>query len=362
MEPSATPSVVIDLATVKRNIARLAEYGRAHRIGIRPQTKTHKSVEIARLQMSAGAVGLTVAKLGEAGIMAQAADDIFIAYPALDAHRTSRIAALARDRKIRVGIDSAAAAEAIGRAANEAGVTVGVLVDLDVGFHRTGVQSARSALELAASVSKQKGLRFDGVMCFPGQIKEPADRQSQALASIAQVIQDAVDEIRKAGFDVQIVSGGSSPSAFQSHAIPALTEIRPGTYVYNDMNMVSGGFCEVADCAARVACTVVSDAVPEKFVIDAGSKTLTSDRRMIDPESAGFGHVVEYPQARIVRLSEEHGEVDASACDRRPRLGERVHVIPNHICPCINLHDTAWLRLEDGALRPLPIDARGMVQ
>ena len=140
--------------------------------------------------------------------------------------------------------------------------------------------------------------------------------------------------------------------------VPAYTEIRPGTNVYNDMSLVSGGFCSLDDCAVRpVACTVVSDAVPGKAVIDAGSKTLTSDRRMISPDTAGFGHVVEYPQAKIVRLSEEHGELDLSACDRRPKLGERVHVIPNHICPCINLHDQVYLRLPDGELE---VDAPSM--
>ena len=140
--------------------------------------------------------------------------------------------------------------------------------------------------------------------------------------------------------------------------MPQLTEIRPGTYVYNDMNTVSGGYCTLDDCAARIVCTVVSDAVPGKFVIDAGSKTLTQDRNALGPD-AGFGHIVECPGGKIVRLTEEHGEVDASACERRPRLGERVHVIPNHICPCVNLQDVVWLRGGDGALESISVDARG---
>jgi D-serine deaminase-like pyridoxal phosphate-dependent protein len=135
--------------------------------------------------------------------------------------------------------------------------------------------------------------------------------------------------------------------------------MRPGTYIYNDMSMVSCGQAELADCAARVVCTVVSTAVPGKFVLDAGSKTLTQDRRSKDPETAGFGHIVEYPSAVIARLTEEHGEVDARRCERRPNLGERVHVIPNHICPCVNLHTMVWCRDEAGAPEPMPVDARG---
>jgi D-serine deaminase-like pyridoxal phosphate-dependent protein len=126
------------------------------------------------------------------------------------------------------------------------------------------------------------------------------------------------------------------------------------------MSTVSVGYVRLDDCAARLTCTVISTAVPGKFVIDAGSKSLTNDRRTVDPDTAGFGHVVEYPQATIVRLSEEHGEVDATRCDgRRPKIGERVHVIPNHICPCVNLQSMTWLRHDKGELEPLPIDARG---
>ena len=137
-----------------------------------------------------------------------------------------------------------------------------------------------------------------------------------------------------------------------------LTEIRPGTYVFNDMNTVRGGFCALGDVAAGIVCTVVSTAVPGKAVLDGGTKTFTSDRNAKDPES-GHGHVVEFPEAKVVRLSEEHGELDVAACPRPPRVGERVTVIPNHVCPCVNLQDRTWLRHADGVVEPLPVDARG---
>jgi D-serine deaminase-like pyridoxal phosphate-dependent protein len=155
------------------------------------------------------------------------------------------------------------------------------------------------------------------------------------------------------------VSGGSTPTAFTSHLVTSLTEMRPGTYVYNDMNTVHAGYCELDDCAARIVCTVVSDAVPGQVIIDAGGKTLTYDKCGPAPAS-GHGYIVEYPRAKITKLSEEHGQVDVSACDRAPRVGERVTVIPNHVCPCVNLQDAVWwVENGDGKAEPMPVDARG---
>src|SRR5205807_8814909 len=167
-----------------------------------------------------------------------------------------------------------------------------------------------------------------------------------------------IDALSRAGLQTSIVSGGSTPTAYSSHLVPEMTEIRPGTYIYSDWNCAATGKFAVEDCAAQLICTVVSDAVPNKVVIDAGSKALTSDRLGSDPERGGFGHLPDYPEARIVRLSEEHGEVDISRVPRRPALGERVRVIPNHICPAVNLQDRVWLRGEDGSVTALPVDAR----
>jgi D-serine deaminase-like pyridoxal phosphate-dependent protein len=356
-----TPALIIDLPTVKRNVAKLAAYGREKKLGIRPHTKTHKSIRMAKLQLDAGAVGLTAAKVGEAITMAQAAQDIFIAYPALDPWRREHLANLARTHHVRVGLDSKEAGDMIGAAASAAGVTIGILVDLDVGFHRTGVQTPAEALALAQHVTKTRGLRLDGIMFFPGHLKQsPAELERDWFPGIHKMLVETLDLWRKSGLEAKVISGGSSPTAYLSHHMPALTEIRPGTYIYNDMNMVSCGYATLDDCAARLTCTVVSNAVPGKFVIDAGSKSLTNDRRAMDPETAGHGHVIEYPGAKICRLSEEHGEVKLPEGANGPKIGERVHVIPNHICPCVNLQTMAWLRDGD-ALEPLPIDARGQV-
>jgi D-serine deaminase-like pyridoxal phosphate-dependent protein len=174
---------------------------------------------------------------------------------------------------------------------------------------------------------------------------------------VSAKLAEALDLWKSHGEQAKIVSGGSTPTAYQSHLVSEYTEIRPGTYIYNDMNTVRGGWCKLEDCAARIVCTVVSSAVPNQVVIDAGSKTLTSDRCIPAPDS-GHGYIVEYPQATITKLSEEHGQVDIRGCERTPKLGERITIIPNHICPCINLQDNVWW-LECDECEPLPVEARG---
>lgn len=357
-----TPALIIDLPTVHRNIDRLAKYAQQRSLGIRPHIKTHKLVEMARRQLRGGAaVGLTVAKVGELEVMSHAGDDLLLAYPALDPARTHRIAEISKTKVVRIAVDSMQAAEALSAAVVSAESAVGILVDLDIGFHRTGVQSPQAALELAQHVDRLPGLRLDGLFFYPGHVNQPAEQQQEILHGINERLAQTLNLWKRHGLEAAIVSGGSTPTAFQSHHVPAMTEIRPGTYIYYDRNCIAGKWCDIDDCAARVVCTVVSNAVPGKCVIDAGSKTLTSDRLYNDPggANAGFGLLVEYPQAKIVRLTEEHGEIDLSKCDRVPRLGERVHVIPNHICPCVNLHNSVWLRDESGAEEVTPVDARG---
>ena len=181
-----------------------------------------------------------------------------------------------------------------------------------------------------------------------------------AIGAVDALVNETLDLWSASGLEAKIVSGGSTPTAVQSHRVGRMTEFRPGTYVYHDMNGVRGGYASFDDCAARIVATVVSTAVPGQFVIDAGTKTLTSDRCGPVPDS-GHGHVVEYPQAKIKKLTEEHGQVDAVTFDKPPKVGERVTIIPNHICPCINLQDRVWWK--DGAEppRPIPVDARGRV-
>jgi D-serine deaminase-like pyridoxal phosphate-dependent protein len=356
-----TPALVMDGAVVRQNIQRLADYAVVHHLNIRPHTKTHKSRQIAHLQMDSGAIGLTVAKFGEAEVMAEACDDLLLAYPALDPWRANHLAKLASRLTLHVAVDSINAVDALATAAKNYGSTIGILVDLDVGIGRTGVQSPQAALALAQRIDRTLGVRLDGILCYPGHIWSSVDQQGEPLAKVASSLQETLELWAQHGLRATIVSGGSTPTAYQSHLIPQTTEIRPGTYVFNDMNTVRGGFCSLDDCAARIISTVVSDAVPGQVVLDGGTKTFTSDL-CIPARGSGHGYIVEYPQAKIVKLSEEHAQVDVTGCERPPSLGERVTIIPNHICPCVNLQDSAWWIEADDEPKQLRIDARGMIR
>jgi D-serine deaminase-like pyridoxal phosphate-dependent protein len=248
----------------------------------------------------------------------------------------------------------------ISAAAQEANTTVGLLVDIDVGMGRTGVQSSEEALNLAQVIDRAPNVRLDGIMIYPGHVCEPPAEQTASLRAVSLMLEETLELWRRHGLGAAIVSGGSTPTAFQSHQVPQLTEIRPGSYVFNDMNTFRGGFCELDDCAARVVATVISTAVPGQFVIDAGSKSLTRDPGPT-PE-CGYGYIVEYPDARITRLSEEHAQINVIECREKPSLGERVTVIPNHICPCVNLHDSVWWIEAQEPPRQFEVEARGKTQ
>jgi D-serine deaminase-like pyridoxal phosphate-dependent protein len=357
-----TPSVIISESIAEKNIRSMQAYCDQHRLKLRPHTKTHKSIWMAERQMRAGACGLTVAKAGEAEVMSSVCDDILIAYPAMGASRIARVTELAKRVRVSVGIDSRDAAEHLQNAAAAKGICLGILVDVEVGFHRTGVASCESAIRLCEYLSNQKNLYLRGLMCFPGHILPGAPDErwleyEQALGAI-------LDGLKAKGISVETVSGGSTPTARESHRNRYLNEIRPGTYVYNDVNEVRLGVCDWDDCAARVLVTVVSMPESNKIVVDGGSKTLSSDRNAANPD-AGFGFVVGYPSAKITRLSEEHGEIHIPDIDLEakalPKIGDRLWIIPNHICVCINLQNQFYLQDSENRLVEMPVNARGLL-
>ncbi|MEM7383391.1 MAG: alanine racemase [Verrucomicrobiota bacterium] len=356
-----TPFLAIDGSAVRRNIRRLSDYGRAQGLNLRPHTKTHKSLNIGRSQLEAGAIGLTTAKVGEAGVMAELGKPVLIAYPLVDPARAREAARLAGEHSILAAVDSELALEQLGRAAQTAGTRIGILIDMDIGVGRTGVQTPEAALALGQRAEKTGGLDLRGIFLYPGHVTGPAEQQADPLGRAAEKLGRLVEAWNRSGLDAGIVSGGSTPSAYQSHHLEGLTEIRPGTYVFNDLNTLRGGFCAEEDCAARIMATVVSDSVPGQIVLDAGTKTLTSDLCGPAPES-GHGAIDGLGGARIHKLTEEHGQVDVSECDTVPRLGERVAIIPNHICPCVNLQDRLWWQEEPEApFVPMEVDARGLL-
>ena len=339
IEELDTPAVVVDLDVLEKNIRRLAAYCRDHRLALRPHTKTHKIPEIAKMQVESGAWGITVAKVGEAEVMVEAGlDNLLVAYPILGKTKLDRLMKLAHSRRITVAMDSKVAAEGLSSAATQAGCQVGILVECDLGMHRCGLQTVPEILELARHISRLPHVDFRGVLFYPGQIwVEPAS-QAEILGQISTRLQTIIEALNKEKLSCQVVSGGSTPSAFNSHRIEGLTEIRSGTYVFNDRNTLDLGACSPPDCALKILVTVVSNAVPGKAMIDGGSKTFSSDR-LLSGDKSGFGLVLEHPDIRFESMSEEHGHLNLSSSDYRPDVGERLSILPNHVCACVNLHD-----------------------
>ncbi|MEO8125689.1 MAG: D-TA family PLP-dependent enzyme [Bryobacteraceae bacterium] len=334
-----TPAVVVDLEAMERNISSMAEYCRSHGFGLRPHTKTHKTPEIARMQVEAGSHGITVAKAGEAEVMSAAGlEDILVHYPVLGDSKLDRLAHLARDRKIILALDSVVTAEAVSRAAARAGSTIHLLVEFDSGMRRCGVATPDLAEALAQQIAKLPAVKFAGISTYPGHIWDEPSHQGPAVAELAAKFQAVIDRLRRSGFECEIVSAGSTPAARSSHLASQLTEIRPGTYVFNDRNTMGVGACTLADVALRVLVTVVSTAVPGRAIVDGGSKTFSSDK-WISGTKEGYGLVVEHPNVEFITMSEEHGTLELGDSGYSPKVGDRLTIVPNHVCACVNLHD-----------------------
>jgi D-serine deaminase-like pyridoxal phosphate-dependent protein len=358
----STPALVIDLDILERNLDRMAGYCRDHGLKLRPHTKTHKTLEVARMQLERGAAGLTVAKTGEAEVMAGAdGAEILVAYPILGAEKLKRLATLARRRRLLLSLDSETAARALSAAAHAEGATIGVLVEFDAGLNRCGLAPGQPCVDLARVVEKLPGLKFRGLMTYAGNISGPEASRHEEAKHVAARLAETLAAFKAAGMAVEIVSGGSTPSAMMSHEIPGVTEIRPGTYVYNDLNTFYQEACGLEDCAVRVVTTVVSTAVPGRAMIDAGSKTLSSDALGFGPRT-GYGRVTEAPDAPLFKLNEEHGHLDISRSEHNFRVGEVVTVIPNHVCTCVNMHDEVFLMRNEETVGSWKVAARGKIR
>ena len=344
-----TPAVLIDLDLVEANLQRAQAYADSHGLKLRPHIKTHKIPAFARRQVELGAVGVTCQKLGEAEVMADAGiADILLTFNLLGRAKLHRLVALARRIRLSVTLDNAVVASELDAAMREAGLVLPVLIECDTGAERCGVQSPEEAVELARLASGLKGLRLDGLMTYParGQVQVTDAWLGEAVSGLAAT-----------GLAPSVVSTGGSPDLFRAHEVKAATEHRPGTYIYHDRDQARASLGLDA-CAMKILCTVVSRPTDARAILDAGSKTLSSDVNGLD----GYGLVVEYPQLVLARFSEEHGHVDCSASNARPRIGERVTVIPNHACAVTNLHDVVYGVRGDRVERVFRVEARGRVQ
>jgi D-serine deaminase-like pyridoxal phosphate-dependent protein len=344
-----TPAVLIDLDRVEANLKRVQAYADKHSLKLRPHIKTHKLPRFARRAIELGAVGVTVQKLGEAEVFADAGiSEIFLPYNIIGAAKLARLKALQERVHISVTADSPETVDGLSATFAASPVRLTVLVECDTGMGRCGVQTPAQAWALAEKIAKSPGLHFGGLMTYPAAGQVEANAAWLAAAKLA---------LTSAGLPPEIVSNGGTPDIWRAHEVTAATEHRPGTYIYMDRYQVAKGVGGFEDCALTVLATVVSRPTDNRAVIDAGSKSLTSDLLGM----TGFGLIEAYPEAVIVGLSEEHGTIDLTNCAQKPRIGDKLRIIPNHACVVSNLFDTVTLISGDAVVETVKVDARGRV-
>jgi len=351
-----TPIPLVDLDRLERNLDRMAAYTGAHHLALRPHTKTHKSPAIGTEQLRRGAVGLTCATPLEAEVMALVCDDLLLAYPPVGSVKLRRITSLPDHVKLTVALDSVESVDQLARAAAERGKTVGVYVELDIGMRRVGVAGAEELLKVVRVVADCPALVYRGITFYPGHIRG-GDTLPEQIDRLQIDLHDTLGILDRAGLRPAVVSGGSTPTVWRSHRIEGLTEIRPGTYVYNDRVTALAGACEWNDCALSVLATVVSTAVPGQAVVDSGTKSL--GREPSGTIEEGFGSLLDRPDVTVARLSEEHGILDLRASSWRPRVGDRVRIVPNHVCIAVHLHEAIYGVRGDTVETAWPVTARG---
>jgi D-serine deaminase-like pyridoxal phosphate-dependent protein len=346
-----TPCAVIDMDRVERNIARVQAACEAAGVANRPHIKTHKSPMLAQMQVAAGARGITCQKIGEAEVMADAGiDDILISYNLLGDEKMARLAALQAKANMTVAADNSVVVADLPKAAAASGRILNVVVECDTGRKRAGVETPAEAIVLAHEIANSKGLRFAGFMLYPTET---------GWAEAQKFYDEALAGVRAHGLDATMVSTGGSPNLVNLGKLKGATEHRPGTYIYNDRMQVAAGVAEWDDCALNIYSTVVSRAGPDRGILDAGSKTLTSD-----PGGGldGYGLILEHPEARIARFAEEHGFLDLTRSNTRPNVGDVVRIVPNHVCVVVNMMDEVVMVRGEEIIGVLPVAARGKLR
>lgn len=360
-----TPAVVVDLDRMARNLDRASQYARRHGLALRPHIKTHKSPLLASEQLRLGAHGLTCATVFEAEVMSEVCDDLLIMYPPVGDWRAARIAELARRARITVALDSEPAARQLAAALRDSGTAgkagVRVLVEMDAGMGRVGVRSVGAAVSLGRAIRAMPGLELAGIAVYPGHIRAPVAEQEPQIEALSTFVAGARSAFESAALPLEVVSAGSTPTIWHTHRVRGVTEMRPGTYVFNDRTTAEIGACALDDCALTVLATVVSTAVPDQAVIDAGSKALGREP-LRGVAGEGFGCVLERPEVLVKAMSEEHGILDLSSTTWRPAVGDLVRVVPNHVCIAVHLADVAYGVRGESLVSSWPIAARGRGQ
>lgn len=367
-----TPCVLIDRTRAERNLDRMQAAVSAAGLRLRPHAKTHKSVEFARRQMASGAAGICCAKLGEAEVFAEAGiEDIRLPYP-LNPVNAERVVDLLDRTRLSFIVDHEHVARGWSQAMTAAGREVDVLVKVDVGFHRCGIDPEREdAAEFVARIAALPGLRFRGLLSHAGHGygAESADVLRAIAEQEANTLVDLAGRVRKLGVEVPEISVGATPTARFSVAQDGLTELRPGNFIYFDRTQVGLGAAAWDDCALTVLARVVSKPFADRIILDSGSKTLTNDLARGFSPSPGYGAVLQSidgeqrPDSTLVveRLSEEHANVRATSGAHSLEPGDLVRIVPNHSCVVSNMVDAAWLVDGSAVIERLEVSARGCI-
>ena len=356
----ATPAALVNADVLSANVAAMALRARAVGAALRPHFKTHKSVEIARLQRAAGAVGFTVATLREAEALAAAGiDDLLLAYPPVGSWRLERLEALLERARVTFLVDGKVAAAAVGELARRLGATLPCLWEVDCGAGRCGTEPGPPSVVAAQRALDLPGVELDGFLTFPGHVYRSrtsaevdaavTDEQEAAHATLAAA--------RAAGLTVQTLSGGTTPTAWRARSGGVLTELRPGNYVFHDATQVALGVAEPAQCALTILATVVSRPAPGRIVVNAGSKALGSE--LMTPNTRGYAVLAGVPDVHVAALYEEHGLIEAGDALAHVAVGDRVELVPNHACVAANLHRAFVLRRGEEIVNVVELDGRG---
>jgi D-serine deaminase-like pyridoxal phosphate-dependent protein len=344
-----TPAFVVNEAVALRNISVFQAHCDKAGLALRPHIKTHKSVGFAKAQLAAGAIGITCQKVSEAEAMvADGIDDILITYNILGPAKLKRLLALSdRLAALSVVADNSVVVKGLAEAFEGASRPLAVLVECDTGAGRCGVQTPKAAVDLAEEISKTSGLIFGGLMTYPAVA---------GAEDAARFLRETKQRLDEKGLACPVISSGGSPDMWTAATDGIVSEYRIGTYVYNDRSLVERGTCSWEDCAGQVVATVVSTPIATRAIIDAGSKVLTSDLLGF-PD---YGHVLGHPEIRILGLSEEHGTLEVDP-ENPLTIGERIRIVPNHVCVVSNLFDEIWIEGEGGNLAQMTVNARGKV-
>jgi len=351
-----TPALLIDLDALERNIAKMSRFFRGRSVGLRPHAKTHKCPEIAKLQLKAGAIGLTCQKLAEAEVMAQAGlDHILISNQVVDPAKIRRLTELAGKADVIVAVDDPVNVRSLSDAAHESGVTLKALVEVNIGLNRCGVPPGKPALRLAETVAASKGLSFEGLMGYEGHavlVKSLAERRGLCNRALGSLI--ATKELLESnGLEAPIVSGGGTGTYMITGDHPGVTEVQPGSYVFMDTTYAAVEGVDFKQ-SLTVLSTVISRPTAGRAVIDAGLKSLSTDM--------GLPGVKGLMGAKPLRLSEEHGVLRLVGEAQRLRPGDRVELLPSHCCTTVNLFDR-YHCVRNGAVEKIwAIAARGRSQ